>query len=160
VCIVCEVGLVVFVGHEMQKLREYLATSAGQMTGLVVASLLVVVGLWFGLRAFSDPAAAANNDRLFVDDKTGKTFGYTLRAGDMIPVDAPSGEKAGYPATLCYWTADGKIKDDPTYLVHHTAKGQPGPTFCPDCSRLVLPGGMKPDPGTKPPPTKSEYKPR
>ena len=35
-----------------------------------------------------------------------------------------------------------------------------GPTFCPDCGRLVTAPSAIPQPGDKPPPTKAEYESR
>jgi len=37
------------------------------------------------------------------------------------------------------------------------ATGKPGPTFCPDCGRFVVPHNPSPQMSPKPPPTKQEY---
>ena len=67
-----------------------------------------------------------------------KAFRYEIKIGDSVPVKAPSGEKSGYPAELCYWTKDGQPKEDPTPVLLNQYVGKSGPTFCPDCGRLVV----------------------
>jgi hypothetical protein len=96
-----------------------------------------------------------------MDATTGKPYNYSIKLGDKIPVKAPSGGMAGYPAEPCYWTKDGKIKNDPTYVLLNEYVGKPGPTFCPDCGRLVRSHNPAPQgPETRPPPTKAEYEKR
>jgi hypothetical protein len=73
---------------------------------------------------------------------------------------APSGKKVGYPAELCYWTADGKLRSEPVPVLLNEYRGQKGPTFCPDCGRLVRPQQSQPYPNAKPPPLKKDYDPR
>jgi hypothetical protein len=62
----------------------------------------------------------------------------------------------GYPAEACYWTADGGTKTEPTWVLMNAVLGKPGPTFCPDCGRLVVARNPMPGPGVKPPPTQQE----
>src|SRR5689334_9118435 len=96
-------------------LREHL-----QGTGAKVAAVVVVVAALVGAalaaRNFFGPSPEQRyaRDRIYIDAETMKPFEYTLKKGDMFPVMAPSGKKTGYPAELCYWTADGKPKKDPT----------------------------------------------
>src|SRR5687767_5784793 len=108
-------------------MREWLDTTAGKIVAgvLVVAAALAV--FWAVRNTFgtSDVVADANT-RLFIDAETGKPFRHELKAGDPYPVPAPSGKNAGYQAELCYWTADGKIKQDPTPVLLEEALGKPG----------------------------------
>jgi hypothetical protein len=141
----------------MNGLREFFNSTAGKITGIVVLLVGAVV-LFMMFRTFLGPGEAArlSADRMFIDSTTGKPFEHTLKAGDVIPVKAPSGGNTGYPAELCYWTADGKIKSDPTPVLVNGRMGKPGPSFCPDCGRLVVVHNPPPVAG-KPPPTKAEY---
>src|SRR5947208_343749 len=122
----------------MEGVRKFLETSTGRMVavGTIVLALIV---LWLTARAAFGPTAAgkASVDRLFIDAATGKPYEYTLKKGDTVPVEAPSGGKTGYPAELCYWTADGGIRKEPVPVLLNSYKGDPSPTFCPDCGRLV-----------------------
>ena len=116
---------------------------------------------WFLYSSLGNSAAAATADRMFVDAKTGQTFQHTLSIGETQPVTAPSGEKTGYEAEPCYWTADGGSQDTPTWVLPQV-KVDPaaGPTFCPDCGRLVTPRNPTPGLGVTAPPTKAEYEKR
>jgi hypothetical protein len=144
----------------MAELREFFRTKAGR----VVAIGLVLVGaaaLVWSISSNFGPSDAVNisSERMFVCSETGKAFEYTLVAGDKVPIQSPhSGKRTGYPAELCYWTKDGKIKESPTAVLMNSALNKPGPTFCPDCDRLVIQWNPRPVPDAKPPPLKSEYK--
>jgi hypothetical protein len=97
--------------------------------------------------------------RYFVCSETMKSFTKKLEPNQLIPVDSPySGKKTGYLAELCYWNADGTQKKTPTPVLLKTSIGQKGPTFCPECGRLVV--GHNPLPGANSiaPPTEAEYK--
>jgi hypothetical protein len=131
--------------------------------------LLVLVILGGGVFAyyqirnvFGESAGAAHaNDRIFVCSETGKSFHVTLTASTQVPAYSPfSGKPTGYPAELCYWTADGKIKSEPTAVLMNVYVGKSGPTFCPDCGRLVVGHNPQPHEGSTPPPTKAEYEAR
>lgn len=143
----------------MGGLREFFQKPAGK----VVALVLVLVGLsaagWSIWSNSRNPAADAANTRWFVDSATMKPFRYNLKMGETVPVVAPSGGKTGYPAELCYWTADGKVKDEPTPVLLNRWINKPEPTFCPDCGRLVRELNPVAEPGRKPPPKKDEYRP-
>jgi hypothetical protein len=145
----------------MEGVRKFLESSTGKMVavGLIVLALII---MWVSVRASFGPSSAgkASVDRLFIDAKTGKTFEYTLKKGDVAPILAPSGDKTGYPAELCYWTADGGTRKDPVPVLLNIYKGDNSPTFCPDCGRLVVGHNPRPEEGRKPPPKKDEYKPR
>lgn len=140
----------------MAGLREYINSSRGRNSVIVV----VLVGLLALILStiFSRNSVEAQVDqRWFVDSTNMQPFRHSLREGEAIPVTAPSGGKTGYPAELCFWTADGQIKKDPTPVLLNSWLGKPGPTFCPDCGRLVVPHNPLPVQGMKPPPTKMEW---
>lgn len=104
-------------------------------------------------------AAQISAERVFMCAETGKPFELELEAGMKIPTHSPhSGKDTGYPAELCYWTADGKTKSEPTAVLLNSVTGKSGPTFCRDCSRLVVGHNPSPEPGMSPPPKESEYK--
>jgi hypothetical protein len=97
-------------------------------------------------------------ERTFICAQTGKSFEHTLKLGEAIPVKSPySGQNTGYPAELCYWTKDGRIKKEPTAVLLKTLVGERGPTFCPECGRLVVGHNPRPKAGDAPPPTEAEY---
>jgi len=145
----------------MVRLLEFFNTVAGR----ILAILLVLLGIYVLVRTAKSSigngeAVSLSRDRVYIDSVTGKPFNFELKPGDsgITPVLAPSGGNTGYPAEQCYWTADGKIKADPTYVLLNKFIGRTGPTFCPDCGRLVVDHNPSPIPGGKPPPTEAEYK--
>ena len=95
---------------------------------------------------------------MYIDANTGKAFDHILEKGERVPIQTPSGEKAGYPAEPCYWTKDGKAKTEPTWVLLNVYSKKPGPTFCPDCGRLVVGHNPPPAPGESAPPTAANYK--
>lgn len=142
----------------MKGVREFLNSPQGRIVGVAICVVAIGAMVW-SIKGAMGPseAGAMSADRTFIDAATGKPFHHELQQGETIPVKAPSGEKTGYPAELCYWTADGQIKETPTAVLMNSWKGVPGPTFCPDCGRLVVPHNPRPTPGSKPPPTQAEY---
>jgi hypothetical protein len=141
--------------------RDLLQTSGGQIAAIGALVLVVGIAIFAVIRGLGpSEGAKLSRDRVFMDATTGKPFEHTLSPGDSIPVTAPSGNKSGYPADLCYWTADGKVKEDPTPVLVNARMGKAGPTFCPDCGRLVVMHNPAPSQGSKPPPTKAEYEKR
>jgi hypothetical protein len=143
----------------LETLRRLLNTPAGRAAG-VALSLAFVAAAVFALRGTlaDGDAVAASRDRLFICAKTGKTFEHQLRPGDRVPVESPhSGERTGYQAELCYWTAAGPAKDEPTPVLLNEFAGRSGATFCPDCNRLVVGHNPRPDSGRTAPPTQTEY---
>jgi len=129
---------------------------AATVTLLCVAGAsYVIYGAWRG-----NSAVAQANDRIYIDSETGQSFHVNLDSlvGQSIPIKSPyTGRNTGYPAELCYWTADGNIKSDPTPVLLNVLVGKPGPTFCPDCGRLVVGHNPRPTPGARPPPTRAEW---
>ena len=141
----------------LDSLREFFR----KPVGMAIAGVVVVIGLVFAfgaIRGFTTTEAAViANERVYVDAQTGKPFNVSLSEGLEKPVKAPSGGKTGWPAEECYWTKDGKIKEDPTYVLLNMYKGSKDPTFCPDCGRLVVGHNPRASEDRKPPPTKDEY---
>ena len=138
--------------------REFLNTTAGKVIVGIAGLILLLVVVWLGKTYLgSSEAEALSTDRVFIDAKTGKQYNYSIQPGDKIPVKAPSG-MSGYPAEPCYWTKDGKPKQEPTWVLLNEYVGKPAPTFCPDCGRIVRSHNPAPQaPDFRPPPTKAEY---
>ena len=146
----------------IEKLRAYFQTGAGKAIGIGLTVIAVLLAAWSVKNALGPTdAQALSTDRVFIDATTGKSFRHTITPGEKMPVEAPSGERTGYLAETCYWTKDGQPKKEPTYVLLNELAKPPkkGPTFCPDCGRLVTPMNPPAFAGRKPPPTQAEYKP-
>ena len=146
----------------MPNARQFMDSPAGKATAAALL-LAAAVTVYLSVRANfgSSTAGAMSRDRTFVCSQTGKPFEYTLKVGDQVPVKSPhSGKNTGYPAELCYWTKGGQIKAQPTPVLLKMHTGERGPTFCPECDRLVVGHNPRPNPGDNAPPLQSEYKPR
>lgn len=140
-------------------LRKFLQGSTGKAAGIVLVAAALGLMVFVLKDSFTGRAAAMSRDRMFICSKTGKTFEYTLKVGDKLPVQSPhSGEKTGYPAEACFWTADGGIKKEPTWVLLNQYAGKPGPTYCPDCGRIVTALNQPAMQGMKPPAKKDEIK--
>lgn len=146
----------------IEKIRHAANTPAGKVTVCLI--LLVALGLlgWSILSNFgTSEAASLTGSRTFICTETGKVFTTNLKEGWTVPVPSPySGKNTGVPAEQCVWTREGKIKSEPTYVLLNEYVGKTGPTFCPDCGRLVVqrnPVYRAGDPSAKPPPTQEEY---
>src|SRR5262245_26148215 len=102
-------------------------------TGKIAVALLILVALgaiiWIARASFSSSEVRAANTRTFIDASNGKSFERELAVGESYPVRGPSGKDTAYPAELCYWTADGKVKQTPTAVLMNEWLGKPGPTF-------------------------------
>src|SRR5947209_4869185 len=147
----------------LDDLRKFFQSRGGfVVAGLV--GLLGIVAVLYAVKANfgTTDSERFTSDRTFIDAATGKPFEHEIKAGDTLPLAAPSGQKTGWPAELCYWTKDGGIKKDPTAVLLNSYKnpGSREPTFCPDCGRLVVAHNPAPLDGAKPPPTETEYKAR
>ena len=141
----------------MSKLRNFLRGPAGKLLAVVVISIGLFVLYLNGRSLLGESQVASNSrDRIFIDAESGKAFEHRLQIGDTYTIESPyTHKKTGYPAELCYWTKDGQRKHDPTPVLLNQYKGKKGPTFCPDCGRLVVP--MNPI-GQSAPPTEADYK--
>lgn len=133
-------------------LREWLQTTVGKATAAGVCVLGLALALWMIYGSLGTSRVSLSTDRVFIDATTGEPFEYTVQKGDTIPVQAPSGDRSGYPAEPCYWTADGQVKEEPTWVLVAEYKGEAGPTFCPECGHLVTRHNPIPQPGDSPPP--------
>ena len=124
-------------------LREWIQEKLGVAgTGAVCLVTLGALG-YFLFRP--DPMVTESNTRTFICAETGKSYEYRLQEGDRYPVESPhSGKKTGYPAERCYWTAEGKAKREPTYVLLNEFAGKDGPTTCPDCGRRVYRHNARP----------------
>jgi hypothetical protein len=141
----------------MALLTNVLEKPAGK-TAAVVLLIVAVAAAGYAIKSsFVSSTVTDERTRIFVDATTGQGFRHELQLGETIPVEAPSGNKTGYPAELCYWTKDGKVKSDPTPVLLNSYIGKPGPTFCPDCGRLVVPRNPVAQPGMRPPPTREQW---
>ena len=112
------------------------------------------------VRGFFGSSSTAHdfNTRWMVCTETGRAYQVDLAAVRELPAPSPfSGKNTGQPAELCYWTADGHSKKDPTPVLLNKYRGLAEPTFCPDCGRLVVERNPGADPGSTPPPTREEY---
>ena len=142
----------------MESIRQFFESAGGKVTALV---LLLAGGYLLYRQIHVGSGAAmieAANERPFVCSETLKGFDHELVKGETIPIYSPySGKNTGYPAELCYWNKDGTAKSTPTYVLLNKWIGKPGPTFCPDCGRLVTVRNPMPGPGVQPPPTEQEY---
>jgi len=141
----------------LEKLRNFFRSPAG----IGVAAILVLIGAVFAFNAIrgftTSEASEMSANRVFIDATTGKSYSIELKVGMPFPAPAPSGGNTGYPAEACYWTKDGHVKKDPTYVLLNIYKGSKEPTFCPDCGRLVVAHNPEAREGMKAPPTKENY---
>lgn len=138
-------------------IREFLQSRGGTIAVSVAFVIVMAIVGNALLNSFgTSRAGALSRDRLFICAETGESFRHELEAGEPIPVASPhSGENTGYPAELCYWTADGEIRQEPTAVLLNASIDKSGPTFCPDCDRLVVHWNPRPIPGA-PPPTRDQ----
>src|SRR5262249_48654090 len=114
----------------LEAIRKFLKTPVGTIVAVVV--LLGCVGVAYSTMrgVFTSEGAALSADRMIIDASTNKPFRHELSMGEPIPVKAPSGGKTGYPGEACYWTKDGQIKAEPTWVLVGIWKGSTEPTFC------------------------------
>ena len=126
-------------------MRKWIQEKLG--VGGAVVVCVVAVGLLVYFAFGRESTARRANERTFICSETGKTFHYTLRDGDRFPVYSPHSKKnTGFPTEVCYWTADGGVKREPTYVLLNEYIGKEGPTICPDCGRKVYSHNPPPPP--------------
>jgi hypothetical protein len=147
----------------MEQLRRLLETPAGKVGAISASVLLLAIAGWVAYANLKSDTPTTAFHTMFICTETGKTFEHTNKIGETQPILSPhSDKKTGVPAEACYWTADGGTKKNPTWVLLNELAGKPGPTFCPDCNRLVV--GHNPAPGpaggiAKLPPRRDEYAP-
>jgi hypothetical protein len=103
-------------------------------------------------------APADSSYTMYICTETGKAFRHQNQLNESHPIYSPYTKKnTGVIAEPCFWTADGGTKTQPTWVLLNELAGKPGPTFCPECGRLVV--GHNPGPGalSKAPPARAEY---
>ncbi len=142
-----------------EEIRERLTGKAGP---IVVVALFItgIVVLYLTYRHWWAGSSAEQraNAPVFIDCITGKAFYCNVHAGETLPVRSPfTGRRTGYPGTFAWWSANGTPLKKPDIVLLNEYLGKPGPTFDPRTNRLVLPAGLPPTPGQKPPPTKAQY---
>ncbi len=147
---------------ENSGIRNVLNGPAGRIVTVffIVAALAAAAYVTYS-NTRQNPAIDLVQNPVFVDSETGKSFHQALSVDLKVPCKSPdTGKMTGYPAELCYWTKDGQSKADPTAVILNETLGRPGPTFCPDCGRLVVHHNSAPAPDVRPPPTRDEYESR
>src|SRR5271156_2095806 len=141
----------------MDQFQQWLRSTPGKVATSLVMLALIGVCVWAVISSLGSQTPGDPNDVTYVCSQTGKPFKHRNVLGESVPVLSPySGANTGYPAEPCYWTADGGTKTEPTWVLLNQTLGKPGPTFCPDCGRLVVPHNPPPTPGMRPPPTQRE----
>ena len=104
--------------------------------GLLFASYRIYISI-----TNQDRAAADSSLRYMIDAETGEHFPrFPIKEGDVFPFTNPkTGTRTLYPAEQCWWNPDGSPKDMKTESATRVLLNIDGsPTFCPDCSRLVV----------------------
>lgn len=105
----------------------------GAISGLSVAAVILAVQFLFGGKDASDFA----NTIVVIDADSGEVVkGFVPPEGKMAPWSEGS-HKRLYPTERCFYTKDGKVKSEPTYVLVNELIGKEGPTKCPDCGRPV-----------------------
>jgi hypothetical protein len=140
-------------------LREFVNSTAGKAISIILA-LAGIAAIYYSIKSNlgASDVATISRDRIFICSETHKTFEHVVSIGESYPVMSPySGKATGYRAEACYWTKDGQIKEQPTWVLLNQDIGRAGPTFCPDCGRLVIGHNPMPKLGDKPPPNAAEY---
>lgn len=115
--------------------------------GVAVVFILLSIAGYTTYDTFTTaPAVApAEQETDFICAKTLQHFRHRRQPGERYPVFSPaSKEYTGYPAEKCYWTRDGSVKLEPSYVLLNEYIGKKGPTICPDCGRLVEPHNPMP----------------
>lgn len=142
----------------MDRIRQILATPAAKITVTVACAIFLFIAGRVVVSYFKGETPDTAFSTMFICTETGKTFRHTNKIGETQPILSPySGRKTGVPAEACYWTADGQAKKEPTWVLLNELAGKGGPTFCPDCNRLVVGHNPAPGDGVRPPPTQAEY---
>ena len=140
-------------------LREHLAGKGGPIAAVALfmfgsLAIYLTYSHWWAASAAQQSA----NAPVFIDRVTGQSFYCNVHAGETVPVKSPfTGRRTGYPGTFAWWSANGTPLKKPDIVLLNEYIGKPGPTFDPRTNRLVMPAGLPPTPGQKPPPTKAQY---
>ena len=142
----------------MDRIRQILATPAAKLIATVACAILLFLAGRVVYSYFKGDTPDTAFSTMFICTETGKTFRHTNKIGETQPILSPySGKNTGVPAEACYWTADGEAKKNPTWVLLNELAGKEGPTFCPDCNRMVVGHNPAPGTGVHPPPTHDQY---
>jgi hypothetical protein len=138
--------------------REAIATHSGKRIGVGIAMVMIGSAAYLLTRSLKSAVPEDAYSTTYICTETQKPFRHRNQIGETQPVLSPhSGKNTGVTAESCFWTADGTAKNEPSWVLLEELVGRPGPTFCPECRRLVVPRNPRPAPGAKAPPTKAEY---
>lgn len=110
---------------------------------LLVAAivLLVAAGAYAWLRLGGESPAGDSRSRWLVCAETGKAYEKAIEEGETEPFMSPfTDRQTGYLAEPCYWTAEGKAKLEPTWVLVKTRvdPNTTEKTYCPDCGKEVV----------------------
>jgi hypothetical protein len=141
-----------------ESLIEWFKTNTLKKVGVITFVVLIVLAVIYAVLSMGNAAIDRTHGRLFVDSDSGKTYYLTIKVGMATcpAINPDTGKPTLYMPEVCYWNADGTTKTTPTYVILNSALGKPGPTFCPDCGRLVIENNPAPG-GGQPPMTKQEF---
>ena len=140
-----------------KRLRQSLSSRVGKIAVILLLVPAIGAAVW-SIYSFSHGETDFANYTMYICTETGKTFRHRNQVGESLPIVSPfSGKNTGVPAEACYWTKDGKSKSEPTWVLVNEFVHKSGPTFCPDCGRLVVGHNPYPEPGLHPPPTEAEW---
>lgn len=142
----------------MRPSRRLLESTGGKAVVIAVVVVAVSFAAYMCVAFFKGDTPDFASYTTYVCSETNKPFRHKNEMGETLPILSPySGKNTGYPGEACYWKEDGSVKDEPTWVLLNEAIGKSGPTFCPECGRLVVGHNPHPKPGMKPPPTHAEY---
>ncbi len=124
----------------------------GQRIKLIAAcGVFLVAGIWAWVQLGGESPYSISAERAFMCEETGLPFEYTIKRGDMEPIESPhTGRRTGYSAEKCYWTKDAggnwAAKLEPTFVLLNSklAPNTTEDTYCPDCGKEVV--GHNPEP--------------
>jgi hypothetical protein len=140
------------------KLKQFGQARAGTAALVVIAIALVGLAAYTVMSTLNDGTPDDIHYTTYICTEAGKPFRHKNRAGETHPIQSPySGKATGVIAEPCYWTADGGMKSEPTWVLLNELVGKSGPTFCPDCGRLVVGHNPRPGAGVHPPARRQEY---
>jgi hypothetical protein len=141
----------------IEQFRRFLSSPAGKVVAVAVTLGLLGVAIYSAKAFFRGDTPDAAFTKMYIDTDTGKPFPHEPQIGETTPILAPGGKNTGMPAEACYWTKDGQIKTEPTWVLLNSEVGKPEPTFCPDCGRIVVGHNPQPVPGRSAPPTREQW---
>lgn len=106
------------------------------VAALAIAAFMAVRGPGRGV----DSAAAASRKRPSICSESFEVFQeFRIKQGDSQPWANPkTGRRTIYPAEACYWTKDGGVTLEPTWVLLNEYVGKPERTKCPECGRDVV----------------------